>query len=114
MFYQDKDYNSESLYIHEVLSQNNIPGNKILELGCGTGKHAKILAEIGYEVLGIDQSKSMIANAIITEGFTCKIGDIRNFKADIKFDAVISLFHVLSYQISNKSLNEVFKMHFFI
>ena len=33
---------------------------KILDLGCGTGKHARLLDKNGYKVVGIDNSKTMI------------------------------------------------------
>jgi predicted TPR repeat methyltransferase len=35
----------------------------ILELGCGTGKHANILADYGFNILGIDSSKTMLNEA---------------------------------------------------
>lgn len=36
---------------------------KILDIGCGTGRHAIELAKRGYQVTGIDLSKSMIKRA---------------------------------------------------
>ena len=105
LFYKDKDYNSESNYVDKIIKESNSDSYKILELGCGTGKHATILTSKGYEIVGVDQSDSMIKNANLKKGFTCQLGDIRSFRIDNKFDAVISLFHVISYQITNKSLN---------
>jgi glycine/sarcosine N-methyltransferase len=40
-----------------------IPLTRILDLGCGTGEHATLLASKGFEVLGIDQSPSMLEQA---------------------------------------------------
>lgn len=40
--------------------------------------------------------------------FRVSAGDVRSFRIDRKFDAVISLFHVFSYQTSNEDLGAVF------
>lgn len=41
-----------------------VPGpGLIVDLGCGTGEHSRHLAEHGFEVIGIDQSPSMLAKA---------------------------------------------------
>ncbi|GIW08023.1 MAG: methyltransferase type 11 [Dehalococcoidia bacterium] len=39
------------------------PGERILDLGCGTGHHAAQLADAGCDVEGVDASESMIARA---------------------------------------------------
>ena len=40
LFYEDKDYQLEAKYIHEKIQEYKSNSNSILELGCGTGKHA--------------------------------------------------------------------------
>ena len=109
LFYDKKDYLKEAEYINKKLKENNVSGNSLLELGCGTGKHALNLTKMGYKILGIDQSQEMIDAAQKNENFKCINGDIRNLNLNKKFDSIISLFHVISYQITNKSLNAVFK-----
>lgn len=37
------------------------PGKPVLDLACGTGRHAIPLAQMGYEVAGIDSSERMIS-----------------------------------------------------
>jgi trans-aconitate methyltransferase len=39
------------------------PGDRILDLGCGTGRHAALLAERGAWVIGLDADADMIATA---------------------------------------------------
>ena len=109
LFYKDKDYENEARFVHEKLLENNIKGKKLLELGCGTGKHAKILSEFGYKILGIEKSIQMINSAEKIKNFECRQGDITKIKLREKFDSVISLFHVISYQASNESILSVFK-----
>ena len=41
----------------------NAPSRRILDLGCGPGEHARLLASHGFEVVGIDASPSMLEKA---------------------------------------------------
>ena len=52
LFYADKDYKLEANYIHKKIQEYNLNSYSILELGCGTGKHAINLIKFGYEILG--------------------------------------------------------------
>ena len=53
LFYKDKDYESETKSIHKKLIENHVKGRNILELGCGTGKHAIRFSELGYKILNM-------------------------------------------------------------
>ena len=111
LLYKEKDYQAEAEYIHRLIQQN-CPGAKtILELGCGTGQHAIEFSRLGYQVVGVDLSAEMVARAngknISNAHFEC--GDIRNVRLDAKYDVIVSLFHVMSYQTENKDLSDVFK-----
>ncbi len=117
LIYQDKDYVGEVNYILSLLSQVQPELESILELGCGTGKHAIILSEKGYQVDGIDLSPEMIAIAneqlrknsqYIDSNIKFKQGDLRTIQIEKKYDTVISLFHVMSYQTSNEDLSAAF------
>src|SRR5574344_624121 len=103
LLYQDKDYSAESNYIDGLIKKYNLNAKTLFELGCGTGKHAKLLAQKGYKTFGIDLSESMLKQAK-TLGVDCEFGDVRNFRCDKKFDAVLSLFHVVSYQTSDEDV----------
>lgn len=116
LLYQDKDYRGEAEFVHQIL-QTHAPGTKtILELGCGTGNHAIFLANQGYEIYGVDLSPAMLQqfkqrisqlpDASQTR-LTCCQGDIRDIRLDTQFDAIISLFHVMSYQTSSEDVQTV-------
>lgn len=47
--------------LSEVLG--TAPLKRALDLGCGTGEHARLLAEHGWEVVGLDRSETMISKA---------------------------------------------------
>lgn len=117
LLYRDKDYLKEAQFIHDLI-QNHIPTAKsILELGCGTGHHAALLAQQGYKLHGIDISQEMLDYAdqrrskLTTElasNLQFTKGDIRQVRLNQKFDVVISLFHVISYQTTNADLQAAF------
>lgn len=111
LLYRDKDYVAETAYLIGLLDKYHSKGNKIIELGSGTGKHANLLAEKGYQILGIEQSAEMvkIANQNKKEGVSFQIADITDFRSNISFDIAISLFHVISYLTTNENLIKTFK-----
>jgi SAM-dependent methyltransferase len=109
LFYKDKDYNKEVSYIDSLLRKYKVLGNKLLEFGSGTGKHGNLLAKKGYNVTGIELSDSMIQKAQQMDGFTCQPGDIRTISLGRSFDAVLALFHVVSYQTTNYDVLAVFQ-----
>ncbi|MDD2714824.1 MAG: class I SAM-dependent methyltransferase [Candidatus Wallbacteria bacterium] len=118
LLYKDKNYSAETDYISKLLKRHFNNATDLLELGCGTGKHAILLAKKGYNVSGLDFSSEMLEKAEknkkylpskISSKLNFSHGDIRNFNILKKYDAVISLFHVISYQTSNDSLIQTFK-----
>ena len=109
LLYQDKDYCGEAKYAFEIFTHNGCKPKTLLDLGCGTGRHALEMARHAISVTGIDLSKSMLDIGIkmLSEqnpaDFPVALpnllhGDARSFRLQKKFDAVISLFHVMSYQ----------------
>jgi len=72
------------------------PGQRILDLGCGGGDQAKVFAQKGYEVVGVDIAPSLIKFAqqqFQKEGLggTFMIGDMRSIDYDAEFDACVLL-----------------------
>ncbi len=118
LLYQDKDYDGEAQFINGLIQKYAPNAKNLLELGCGTGIHAEKLAAAGYSVHGVDLSAEMLKcaedrlrnlpkNKAKRLSFSC--GDIRQFRhGGGRFDAVISLFHVMSYQTQNSDLLAVF------
>jgi SAM-dependent methyltransferase len=114
----DKDYNLESKYILNLIRAFKPNLNSILDLGCGSGKHAMELAKLGFKVVGIDSSAKMIdiakknkemllsSNPDIELEFF--VADALDLKFSEKFDVVLSLFHVMSYQILDESVKKLF------
>lgn len=73
------------------------PGDRVLDLGCGTGRHSVALAERGLTVTGLDLSPALLAHARETAAergveVTWLERDMRDLDDLGPFDAVVSLF----------------------
>jgi SAM-dependent methyltransferase len=68
-------------------------GQRVLDVGCGPGRHARALAARGFEVLGVDISHRFIdlARHDAPPGARFERLDARELPFDDEFDAVISL-----------------------
>jgi SAM-dependent methyltransferase len=116
LLYRDKDYAGEVAYVRELLGAHAPGARSILEVGCGTGGHALHLVEGGFSVHGIDISPAMIelanerarTHSFLQERARFELGDARNFRSSRRYDAVVSLFHVMSYQVTNVDLTSAF------
>lgn len=112
LFYRDKDYQGEAAYIHSLITRHAPEARTILNLGCGSGRHDRCLSDLGYQITGVDRSEEMLAAAKSAAQsdaqLTYAAGDIRTVRLDSTFDAVISLFHVMSYQTTNRDLHDAF------
>lgn len=51
----------EAPFLGEVLA--GAPSRRLLDLGCGTGEHARFLQGEGFEVTGVDASEAQLAQA---------------------------------------------------
>ena len=113
-FYKDKDYKSEAETVDKLLKRYGSRINRVINFGCGTGKHDMELVKLGYQCKGIDMSPLMIEIArqnSDSDGsrIAFEVADVRNYETDQKYDAVISLFHVMSYQNTNEDIVQAFR-----
>lgn len=117
LLYRDKDYAAETAFVAAHLRRRAPGARHVLELGCGTGGHAEHLARLGYTVHGVDLSESMLARAenrraALAPELAARLsfahGDARSVRVGKNFDAVVSLFHVMSYQTSNDDLRAAY------
>lgn len=77
-------------YVEFWLSQAEISGGPILELGCGTGKLSIPLAEAGFPVVGLDNSLALLEFAASKNRDVRWIeGDMRSFELDQRFALVM-------------------------
>lgn len=86
-----KGTDNEVDFIVEQLGLN--AGERVLDVGCGPGRHAHALAQRGIQVVGLDISQRFVdlANEHAPVGATFVRGDARALAFEAEFDAVISL-----------------------
>jgi SAM-dependent methyltransferase len=117
LLYRDKDYAGEARYVASLIKRHTSGAANVVEIGCGTGGHARELAALGFHVHGVDRSAGMLEAAEakldsiepeIRARMRFSQGDARSVRLGEKADAVISLFHVMSYQTSNADLTSAF------
>jgi SAM-dependent methyltransferase len=115
LLYSDKNYKSESLYVLDLIEKyKSSTINSVIELGSGTGNHVQYYASSFKRVHGLERSAEMVNISMSKSilNFTPLVRDISNFDLSIKFDAAISLFHVISYLNSNEEILSCFKSVF--
>jgi SAM-dependent methyltransferase len=114
VFYADKPYGEEAAFVHELLQRHaNAPVRRLLELACGTGRHALLFEERGYEVIALDTSEDMVAVArrrasSAGSGVDFRVADMRALNIEgPPFDAVVCLFDSIGYAQSNDAVDNV-------
>ena len=112
IIYADKDYEKECDFLEEIFRRysKSVP-KTILDVGCGTGGHAILLARRGYEVAGIDASEIMIgiakekaSKSRVNVDFY--VMDLRELGLNKKFDACICMFAVMDYLTDNQDIQK--------
>ncbi|HET8799444.1 MAG TPA: class I SAM-dependent methyltransferase [Thermoanaerobaculia bacterium] len=101
VFYAGKDYALEVALIEECFARYSaIPVVSVLDLGCGTGSHARLLAAHGFAVTGVDRSGEMLELARAkSAGSPHAIewiqADLRDLQLNRRYDAATLMFAVL-------------------
>ena len=60
LFMDNVPYKEWSQYLISLLQEYGILEGIVLELGCGTGKMTRLLAQAGYDMIGVDSSQEML------------------------------------------------------
>jgi ubiquinone/menaquinone biosynthesis C-methylase UbiE len=103
-----------AMYLREVLQRYPPPGRRMLDLACGTGTLALMQAEAGWEVIGLDRSTAMLAQA---RGKSVQSGlDVRWIEADMccfsleqTVDLTTSFYDSLNYLLTPDDLLGCFR-----
>jgi SAM-dependent methyltransferase len=114
---RDVDYASWAQHIENLCKRHNLKVKKILDLACGSGTHALHLLRRGYQVVGVDGSHEMIAQAkrkmaILNQPFPVfhgKMGAFAQEGIDRDFDLVICLYDSLNYVLEDEGVLACFR-----
>lgn len=92
-------------YLEGILRRLDYHPNTVLDVACGTGNVSEILAERGYQVVGIDISQPMIEAAKRKRSnVEYHAQDVAELNLGRQFDLAISLFDSLNYVIDPDQL----------
>lgn len=102
ILYRDKDYEAEASYVLDLLGMSGREkGGSILEIGCGTGGHAKYLSAASTDYVGMDLSPFMVELAHKKlPNLRFVIDDLTRAEKIGDFDCCIGLFHAFGYLTS--------------
>jgi cyclopropane fatty-acyl-phospholipid synthase-like methyltransferase len=101
--YQHRNEQDAEEHIKLILDNVEIPSrSKILDMACGAGRHAVILARKDFEVTAVDLSENLLLIARQSardENLNINFirSDIREFKTNEKFNLIINLFTSFGY-----------------
>ena len=95
--YQHRDMADAEGQISLILSTLGVtPSTRILDLGCGEGRHVEILFQQGFQAKGIDLSPVLIERGKARfPHLNIAVGDMRDISG--KFDVILSLFTSFGY-----------------
>ncbi len=110
VMYEDKPYAREVEQVDSLLRDFGIAASaRLLDLGCGTGRHSIEFVRRGYAVTGVDRSRSMlaIARARLAEAPAASRlvhSDIASLRLEERFDAAVMMFAVVGYLVDDDEL----------
>lgn len=117
----DVGYSDWADYIEKHFRKRGLPGNTVLDLACGTGSLTYELAQRGYEMIAVDLSPDMLAQAAeknrgvdgIEPIFLCQSMDKLDLYGTI--DACVCCLDSVNYVTDPKKLRRAFeRVHLFL
>lgn len=101
----EKDYAAEANLLASLIRERAPRAESLLDVGCGTGSHARALIDAGFTVDGVDLEPVFIelARAKCPEG-TFYVGDMTDFELPRRYDVVTCLFSSIGYVQSETAL----------
>ncbi len=93
-----KDYRGEAEEVVSRIRLHRPEARSILDVACGTGLHLAAFAALGFDVEGVELAPEMLAVAAErVPGAPLHRGDMRTFRLERRFDAVVCLFSAIGY-----------------
>ena len=115
IFMDNVEYEKWAEYLIGRLREYGIEDGIVLELGCGTGVMTELLAESGYDMIGVDNSEEMLGEAMekrAESGYEILYleQDMREFELYGTVRAVVSVCDCMNYITEEDDLLTVFKL----
>ncbi len=100
--------------VHQTFHRHGVIPSRLLDIGCGTGTMAFLLANEGWDVVGTDASEGMIAEAQRKAKERAgrvefETGDLRTLSISGRFNVAVSFYDVLNHLRSTDDLISTFR-----
>lgn len=115
IFMDNIPYDEWLTYILEKFEKYNVPKELVLDLGCGTGTLTEMLADCGYDMIGVDSSEEMLQQAIEKRDesgheILYLLQDMREFELYGTVRAIVSICDSINYLLEDEDVLETFKL----
>ena len=112
-FMDNIPYDEWGEYLKSLLREYGVQDGLVLELGCGTGNMTEILAESGYDMIGVDNAEEMLEIAMEKrtqsgQDILYLQQDMREFELYGTVKAVVSVCDSINYILEEEELLQVF------
>lgn len=105
-----KDYEAEAEELARVVRERKPDARSVLDVACGTGGHLLPLGRLFDRAEGLEVSGDMLAIAgSRLPGTRLHRGDMRDFRLDATFDAIVCMFSSIGYLRSTAELDETLR-----
>ncbi len=106
LIYADKPYAAEAAFVAMLAGASR---GRLLDVACGTGRHAREFAALGFDVTGVDYNDDLLAvaraGAGAAPGVSFEHGDMRCLPAPAEpYDVVTCLFDSIGYPLDDDSI----------
>lgn len=118
---EDVAYERRAAFLQKLMKKSRIPVHTVLDLACGTGTMTCLLAEAGYEMIGVDLSEDMLAEAAgkqVSEGkippiYLCQSMDRLDLYGTV--EAAVCCLDSLNYLTDVRTLRRTLqRLHLFV
>ena len=112
-FMDNIPYEEWAEYLISLLKEYEVEDGLILDMGCGTGSMTELLAEAGYDMIGIDNSEEMLEIAMekrSESGYDILylLQDMREFELYGTVKAIVSICDSVNYITEEEDFEECF------
>ena len=116
LFMDNVPYEEWSRYLISLLKEYQVTDGTVVELGCGTGKMTRLLADAGYDMVGVDNSAEMLEIAGERQeeeernDILYLLQDMRELELFGNIRAVVSVCDSMNYIMEPEDLKKVFEL----
>lgn len=113
IFMEDVPYDKWLDYVLDVFRRYKVPSELVLDLGCGTGKFTRMLADKGYDMIGVDSSVEMLnkaREASKDDKILYLLQDMREFELYGTVRAIVCVCDSINYLLSDDDIVQTFSL----